>query len=211
MRRERAVLRDVDFRVRSGEFVAVVGPNGAGKTTLLRVALGLVEPSSGRVAVDGRAPTELGGRERAARLGWLPQQLAPSEPLTAVELVMAARYRFDEPRGRSRQAALAALARLGAEDLAGARTDRISGGELWRQGLGVVCVTHDVNLLAHAGGAGTLRVFGMRQGAARFEHCFADDALAAELGELFGVPVTRVHAGTRPLFVPLIDVPEQAP
>jgi iron complex transport system ATP-binding protein len=84
-------------------------------------------------------------------------------------------------------------------------------GELWRQGLGVVCVTHDVNLLAHAGGAGTLRVFGMRQGAARFEHCFADDALAAELGELFGVPVTRVHAGTRPLFVPLIDVPEQAP
>jgi heme exporter protein A len=44
-------LRELDFEVRSGEFVALLGPNGAGKTTLLRVLATLSRPSSGSVEV----------------------------------------------------------------------------------------------------------------------------------------------------------------
>jgi len=47
-------LRDVDFRVDSGEAVAVVGRNGAGKTTLLSLVAGLTVPEAGRVLVEGR-------------------------------------------------------------------------------------------------------------------------------------------------------------
>jgi len=45
------VLRELDFTVSSGEFVALLGPNGAGKTTTLRILASLAKPSSGLVQV----------------------------------------------------------------------------------------------------------------------------------------------------------------
>jgi NitT/TauT family transport system ATP-binding protein len=45
-------VRDVSFTVRKGEFVTVVGPSGCGKSTLLKIASGLLEPTSGSIAVD---------------------------------------------------------------------------------------------------------------------------------------------------------------
>src|SRR6056297_3401625 len=49
-------LRDVDLRVRDGEFVTVIGPSGCGKTTLLRTVGGLQDPTTGTVRVAGRTP-----------------------------------------------------------------------------------------------------------------------------------------------------------
>jgi len=48
------VLRNVTFGIREGEFVSIVGASGCGKTTLLRLLDGLIDPTSGSVAVDGR-------------------------------------------------------------------------------------------------------------------------------------------------------------
>ena len=55
-------LRNVSFRLESGESMAVVGRNGAGKSTLLSLVAGLAEPSEGRITVEGRiaALLELG-------------------------------------------------------------------------------------------------------------------------------------------------------
>ncbi|MGE0715479.1 MAG: ABC transporter ATP-binding protein [Alphaproteobacteria bacterium] len=47
-------LHDVSLTVAAGEAVAVVGPNGAGKTTLMRVISGLLAPTAGRIAFEGR-------------------------------------------------------------------------------------------------------------------------------------------------------------
>lgn len=47
-------LRNLDFRITTGERVALVGPNGAGKTTLLRTLAGVYEPVQGRIAVEGQ-------------------------------------------------------------------------------------------------------------------------------------------------------------
>ncbi len=240
----RRLLSQLDFEVSSGEFVAVVGPNGAGKTTLLRTALGLLRPESGEVQIDGAPLARLDGRTRAARVAWLPQQLTASEPLRAVELVMAARFRFVEPESSARKAALSALARLEADDLADARIDRVSGGErqrvalaallaqaadlllldepanhldpahqaetyrllgeLWREGFGLVCVTHDVNLLAHSGDPERLRVVGLRAGEVAFSTRYADPDLGEKLSRLFDVEMATFHSGSRRFIVPEI-------
>src|SRR5512147_3013200 len=47
------VLEDVDFEVRSGEFVCIVGPSGCGKSTLLNVIGGFLAPTRGQVLVQG--------------------------------------------------------------------------------------------------------------------------------------------------------------
>ena len=50
----RPALQGVDLTVAAGTFVAVAGPSGAGKSTLVDVLLGLIEPDTGEVRIDGR-------------------------------------------------------------------------------------------------------------------------------------------------------------
>jgi iron complex transport system ATP-binding protein len=69
----RAGLRDVTVALRAGEVTAVVGPNGAGKSTLLSCLAGLRRPDAGEVRLDGRAVSSLPPRQRARRIGYLPQ------------------------------------------------------------------------------------------------------------------------------------------
>lgn len=70
------VLRDLSFRIRSGERVALIGPSGAGKTTLLRMMTGVLWPTAGSLHVLGEDVARLrGARLRAfrARVGMLHQ------------------------------------------------------------------------------------------------------------------------------------------
>ncbi len=78
-------VQGVDLRVGANRIVSVIGPNGAGKTTLLRVILGLVEPSDGRVLVDGEP---LHNRNKAS-IGYVPQKLGidPDMPLRGRDVV----------------------------------------------------------------------------------------------------------------------------
>jgi ATP-binding cassette, subfamily B, bacterial CvaB/MchF/RaxB len=54
------ILSDVSFSVEAGEKVVLVGPSGCGKTTLLKIMMGLLNPCSGRVCVDGFALNHIG-------------------------------------------------------------------------------------------------------------------------------------------------------
>jgi ABC-2 type transport system ATP-binding protein len=67
-------LKNVDLDIRRGEIFALLGPNGAGKTTLISTICGIVNPSEGRVVVDGH---DIVGDYRAARaiVGLVPQEL----------------------------------------------------------------------------------------------------------------------------------------
>ena len=55
-----AVLDDVTFDVRTGEFVCLIGPSGCGKSTILNLLAGLERPDAGEVALDGRPIVEPG-------------------------------------------------------------------------------------------------------------------------------------------------------
>jgi ATP-binding cassette subfamily B protein RaxB len=71
---ERFVLENINLRVRAGSFVTVMGPSGGGKTTLLKIMLGLLEPTSGEVLVDGIPLQTIGVREYREQVGAVMQE-----------------------------------------------------------------------------------------------------------------------------------------
>lgn len=68
-------LDNINLEIREGEIIALLGPNGAGKTTLISIVCGIVNPSGGRVLIDGY---DIVKDYRAARslIGLVPQELA---------------------------------------------------------------------------------------------------------------------------------------
>jgi ATP-binding cassette subfamily B protein RaxB len=67
------VLEEASFSIAAGESVAVVGPSGQGKTTLVKLLLGLLEPETGRVALDGIDIRQGGLQRYRERIGCVMQ------------------------------------------------------------------------------------------------------------------------------------------
>jgi lipopolysaccharide export system ATP-binding protein len=87
---KRIVLRDVSLSVKRGEVVGLLGPNGAGKTTCFYSIMGLAQPDSGRIRLDGHDITALPMYRRAALgLGYLPQETSIFRGMTVEQNIMA--------------------------------------------------------------------------------------------------------------------------
>lgn len=139
-------LDTLDLQLASGEHVAIIGPSGAGKTTLLHVLAAALQPTGGRLEIDGRDPWLLPRRELQRLRGelFLAPQVPPLPPrqrvvtavlagrLPRISLVHSVRSLF-YPTGIAQ--ADAALARFDLADKLFARVDRLSGGERQRVGL----------------------------------------------------------------------------
>jgi iron complex transport system ATP-binding protein len=130
-----AAVRDLSLRAESGDWVALIGPNGAGKTSALRALAGLV-PYEGSVALDGRDARQLGRRELARLVAFVPQKPETPPELTVAEYVLLGRtphisYLGGEGR-HDREAAGRALQRLELGGFAERRLGSLSGGELQR-------------------------------------------------------------------------------
>jgi putative ABC transport system ATP-binding protein len=132
--RELTVLRDVNFTVAPGEFVAVVGPSGSGKTTLLGLMAGLDRPSRGSVRLDGTDLAALSEDDRARlrreRIGFVFQAFQLIPTLTASENVRVPL----ELAGRDGAAARAdeLLGRVGLGGRGHHYPTQLSGGEQQR-------------------------------------------------------------------------------
>ncbi|MDR5683494.1 MAG: ABC transporter ATP-binding protein [Armatimonadota bacterium] len=129
------VLRGVSVSIGHGVLAAVCGPNGAGKTTLLRCVAGLLRPWGGGVRVGGWAIGDLGPRDRARLLAYLPQDPASPVGFTCLEVVTMGRYAHAGGMAWSaadRQAAFRAMERTGTAHLARRPFHQTSGGERQR-------------------------------------------------------------------------------
>lgn len=89
-------LHKVDLEIRKGEIFALLGPNGAGKTTLISIICGIVNPSTGKVVVDGhdvvREP-----RPARMKIGLVPQELSTDSFETVYGAVRFSRGLFGRP------------------------------------------------------------------------------------------------------------------
>ena len=84
------VLRDISMGVERGQTLVVIGESGCGKTVLLKLIIGLLGPTKGRVAFDGKVLTELGDREltkQRLRFGFLFQGAALFDSMSVFENV----------------------------------------------------------------------------------------------------------------------------
>ncbi len=70
----RATINDLNFTIKSGEFVAIVGPSGAGKTTLADLILGVIEPDAGEVLISG-VPSMQALRNWPGAIAYVPQDV----------------------------------------------------------------------------------------------------------------------------------------
>jgi iron complex transport system ATP-binding protein len=129
----REVLAGLDFTGESGRLTAVIGPNGAGKTTLLRALAGLLAPTAGTAALDGRNVLEWSQPQLARTLAYLPQERIVHWALEARAVVALGRLPY-RPMGAGESPADAhaiaqALAAMDVAHLQGRPVHEMSGGE----------------------------------------------------------------------------------
>ena len=134
-KREVHAVQDVSFSVAPGEVVALIGQSGSGKTTVSRMVLGLENPTSGSILLEGKPwhdRSEAGRRPLRSRYQYVPQDaLSALDPQqTALEHVIESLRVLG---GRSRDVAVpearAMLDRLGLSHRLHALPREMSGGE----------------------------------------------------------------------------------
>jgi zinc transport system ATP-binding protein len=127
------VIRDVNLKIQSGDFMAMIGPNGGGKTTLLKLMLGLLKADSGSIRIFGKPPKEV-----SYRIGYVPQDIHTSQnfPISSSDVVLMGKLK--PGRGWSRHAkedrmdALQALERVGIGKYGNRRIGELSVGQKQR-------------------------------------------------------------------------------
>lgn len=129
-------LTDVSFNVYEGQVTGLIGPDAAGKTTLMRLAVGLLNPASGRIAVLGR-DTATQALEVQAAVGYMPQRFGLYEDLTAQENLDLYADLQGVPTSERAHRYEELLTMTGLAPFTGRLAGRLSGG--MKQKLGLAC------------------------------------------------------------------------
>ncbi len=125
-------LENITFHLHVGERVAVVGPNGAGKSTLFKVVAGVLQPSSGEVAIYGSGP------RGHVCIAYVPQrsQVDWMFPVSVADVVMMGRIAklglLGWPKKSDWEHVRRALRTVNMEDLSKRQISQLSGGQQQR-------------------------------------------------------------------------------
>lgn len=132
----KAVIKNVSFDADTGDFIGIVGPNASGKTTLLRALSGILKPMKGIVKVRGRNVSDMGKKDVAQRIAFVPQLMQPTPGFTVEDTVLLGRTpyiaRFSFETEKDFRVASHAIEELKIEDLIEKPVTSLSGGEFQR-------------------------------------------------------------------------------
>lgn len=133
---DRRILDDISAEIAGGRITAVMGPNGCGKTTLLRCIGGLLQPSSGRVLVDGKPVHDYSARALAQKEAFVRQQSQTDLDFSAFEIVLMGRNPYQRRLQNESQAdwdiVEQCMRQTNTWHLRLAKPGQMSGGELQR-------------------------------------------------------------------------------
>ena len=146
------VLKNINFSMEEGEYVAIMGPSGSGKTTLMNIIGCLDLPTSGSYILDGRPVSELKEKEltkvRRNILGFVFQnfQLMPRE--SALDNVCLPLIYAGVSKKERKEMGMKALEKVGLADRAAFRPNQLSGGQKQRVAIARAMVNNPKLLLA---------------------------------------------------------------
>ncbi len=142
---EKAALEDIDLTVEEGAFVVLLGPSGGGKTTLLNILGGFLQPTRGRVLIEGRDVTEVPPAKRPTTTVFQDYALFPHMSI-AGNVGFGLKMRGVPKDARAARVA-EALDMVGLGETAGRRTHELSGGQRQRIALARALVVEPSVLL----------------------------------------------------------------
>ena len=135
------VLRDITLTIPKGSRVGFIGPTGSGKSTLLDIIMGLLQPTSGTLAIDGRPISPHNSRAWQSRIAHVPQTVFLGDT-TIAENIAFGRLReeidFDRVRWAAQKAQIAEVIETWPDKyqtFTGERGIRLSGGQRQRIGI----------------------------------------------------------------------------
>jgi putative spermidine/putrescine transport system ATP-binding protein len=137
-------LEPTDLSVHSGELLTILGPSGSGKTTLLQLIAGLIEPSGGRLFIDGRDQTHTPSHRRD--IGVVFQNYALFPHLTIEENIAFPLLMRRIPTSERRRKVNEALEMVGLAHVAGRMPSALSGGQQQRIAL-ARCLVYQPSLI----------------------------------------------------------------
>jgi len=140
--REIAVLEDINLKVYTGSFVAILGQSGAGKSTLLRILAKLVEPTEGEVLYRGKPL-----KEANAKIAVVFQSFALFPWFTVLENVEIGLIKSELSKDEIRKKALQAIDLVGLDGFEDAYPRELSGGMRQRVGIARALVVEPEVLL----------------------------------------------------------------
>lgn len=126
-------VKELDFEINEGEFLAIMGPSGCGKTTTLRMLAGLEAPTTGEIRLNGRVMNDVRPHERDTPLVW--QSLALFPFLTARENVEFGMKMRGVDKTERKERALKWLDKMGILEFADRDISTLSGGQKQRVAL----------------------------------------------------------------------------
>lgn len=128
--RGRRIVDNVNLEIEQGEVIGLLGPNGAGKTTTFYMLVGLAQPDSGRVLLDGEDITDLPMYLRARNgLSYLPQEPSVFRKLSTEENLIAVLETLPLTPEQQRDRLEELLAQMGLEQVRYNKAYTLSGGE----------------------------------------------------------------------------------
>ncbi|ATZ26031.1 Glycine betaine/carnitine/choline transport ATP-binding protein OpuCA [Streptomyces lavendulae subsp. lavendulae] len=130
-------VEDLSFEVAEGELVTLVGPSGCGKTTTMKMVNRLVEPTSGRILLDGEDIAAADPVALRRRIGYVIQQVGLFPHKTVLENTATVPRLTGTPKARARARAAELLELVGLDPAVyGSRyPEQLSGGQRQRVGV----------------------------------------------------------------------------
>lgn len=130
------VLKNINFQIHEGEFVAVTGPSGSGKSTLMNILGCLDRPTSGTYILANNETSKLNDKKlaniRNVHIGFVFQSFNLLPQFTALENVELPMLYANHSVSNARQKAKEALTALGLKERLGYKPSQLSGGQKQR-------------------------------------------------------------------------------